>query len=173
MEIFDSVPPVDRLPHTYQTAQNNVPELDLGGTGPMHVHEIIQTLISKPSTDIDGISVKLLKKISTAISVPLAHIFNLSLENGIFPEALKTSRTVPIFKGGDNLSMDNYRPISLISTFSKILEKMVALKLSNHLDINNSYTNTNMASKQKNPLNTISYTSQTKLVMHLTGGTIA
>ena len=100
MEIFDSVPPVDRLPHTYQTAQNNVPELDLGGTGPMHVHEIIQTLISKPSTDIDGISVKLLKKISTAISVPLAHIFNLSLENGIFPEALKTSRTVPIFKGG-------------------------------------------------------------------------
>ena len=172
MEIFDSVPPVDRLPHTYQTAQNNVPELDLGGTGPMHVHEIIQTLISKPSTDIDGISVKLLKKISTAISVPLAHIFNLSLENGIFPEALKTSRTV-IFKGGDNLSMDNYRPISLISTFSKILEKMVALKLSNHLDINKLLHQHNMASKQKNPLNTISYTSQTKLVMHLTGGTIA
>ena len=136
MEIFNSVSPTDRLPSSYQTTNNNVPLLDLGDTGPVHVHEIIQTLISKTSADIDGISTKLLKKISPAISVPLAHIFKLSLEKGIFPEALKTSRTVPIFKGGDNLNMDNYRPISLINTFSKILEKMVAIKLSNHLDIN-------------------------------------
>ena len=136
LEIFNSVPPVDRLPESYQTPKNNVPDLDLGETGPIHVHEIIQTLLSKTSTDIDGISTKLIKKISRSIAVPLAHIFNLSLSTGIFPDALKTSRTIPIFKSGDKLNMDNYRPISLIKTFSKILEKMVALKLSNHLDIN-------------------------------------
>ena len=60
MEIFNSFPPVDRLPWSYQNVKDNVPSLDLGETGPVHVHEIIQTFISKTSADIDGISSKLL-----------------------------------------------------------------------------------------------------------------
>jgi hypothetical protein len=71
------------------------------------------------------------------ISVPLAHIFKLSLENGVFPEKLKSSRVVPIFKAGDARSCDNYRPISLVSSLSKILEKIVAVRLTNHLQLNN------------------------------------
>ena len=79
----------------------------------------------------------LIKQISTQIAVPLAHVFNLSLTSGIFPSKLKTSRTVPIHKAGRHDLCDNYRPISLLSTLSKILEKMVSLQLVNHLDINN------------------------------------
>ena len=52
------------------------------------------------------------------------------------PEKLKLSRIVPIFKSGDPLSCDNYRPIALVSSLSKILEKYVAIKLTNHLQLN-------------------------------------
>ena len=86
----------------------------------MHVLDIIKSFESKSSLDIDGISLKLVKFVAHEISRPLAHIFNLSLQNGIFPENLKSSRTVPIFKCGDPKLCDNYRPISLVSTLSKI-----------------------------------------------------
>ncbi len=65
------------------------------------------------------------------------NIFNLSLASGTFPSKLKTSRTVPIFKAGSPLLCDNYRPISLLSTLSKLLEKIVSRQLVAHLAYNN------------------------------------
>ena len=91
--------------------------------------------VSKPCAD--GLSTKLLKKIAIEISKPMTHIFNLSLQNGIFPNKLKRSRTVPVFKSGDAHLCDNYRPIALLSSLSKIIEKMVSLKLIEHLETNN------------------------------------
>ena len=90
----------------------------------------------KKSKDMDDISLDLLKSIDTSIAKPLAHIFNLSLKTGIFPNKLKISRVVPIFKNGDKHLCDNYRPISLVNTIAKILEKIVAVKFSNHLELN-------------------------------------
>ena len=90
----------------------------------------------KKSKDMDDISLDLLKSIDTSIAKPLAHIFNLSLKTGIFPNKLKVSRVVPIFKNGDKHLCDNYRPISLVNTIAKILEKIVAVKFSNHLELN-------------------------------------
>ena len=114
-----------------------MPNLNLGNTGTVHVVDFIKAFESKKSLDMDGMSMQLLKSIAVEISVPLAHVFNLSLKNGIFPEALKKSRTVPIFKGGNAELCDNYRPISLQNSIAKILEKMVATQLVNHLEINN------------------------------------
>jgi hypothetical protein len=54
-----------------------------------------------------------------------------------FLQSKKKSRVVPIFKAGNRFSCDNYRPISLLSTLSKVLEKMVSVQLVNHLDRNN------------------------------------
>ena len=110
--------------------------MDLGQTGPVHFCDILKSFESKKSQDLDGISIELLKFISTAISTPLSHIFNLSLSTGTFPSRLKTSRTVPIHKSGRADLCDNYRPISLLSTLSKILEKIVSIQLVNHLEIN-------------------------------------
>jgi hypothetical protein len=78
----------------------------------------------------------LLKFVAYEIAVPLAFIFQLSIETGVFPDKFKYSRVVPIFKQGDPRLCDNYRPIALVNTFSKILEKMVAVDLANHLDLN-------------------------------------
>ena len=76
------------------------------------------------------------KYIIDTIAKPLSHIFNLSLTTRTFPEKLKICRVVPIFKSGDPELCDNYRPISLVKTFSKILEKIVAEKLVYHLNEN-------------------------------------
>jgi len=67
----------------------------------------------------------MIKHIGPEISVPLAHVFNLSLVSGKFPAMLKQCRVIPIFKAGNHLECDNYRPISLLSSVSKILEKIV------------------------------------------------
>jgi hypothetical protein len=54
----------------------------------------------------------------------------------VFPDAFKCAKVVPIFKNGDQLSCNKYRPIALVKTFSKILEKIVQINLVNHLKIN-------------------------------------
>jgi hypothetical protein len=78
----------------------------------------------------------MIKLIGNEICIPLAHIFNMSLSTGVFPSKLKLCRVVPIFKAGNNMECDNYRPISLLSSISKVLEKIVAEKLVNHLITN-------------------------------------
>ena len=135
-KISNSIEPTVTIPENYLNENPQVRNLDLGQTGPVHFCDILKTFESKKSQDLDGISIELLKFISTAISTPLSHIFNLSLSTGIFPSRLKTSRTVPIHKSGRADLCDNYRPISLLSTLSKILEKIVSIQLVNHLEIN-------------------------------------
>jgi hypothetical protein len=136
VKISETVKPTQIKPEDYMPILENVQELELGTTNQVHVCDIIKSLQPKNSMDIDGISTKLLKFLAIELSWPLAHIFNLSLSNGIFPDRLKSSRTVPIFKSGRNDLCDNYRPIALLSTLSKVLEKMVSVKLVNHLDRN-------------------------------------
>ena len=77
------------------------------------------------------------KKIIYTIIRPLHHIFNLSISNGVVPSQLKIAKIVPIFKSGLKTNIDNYRPISLLSTFSKILEKIIATRLTIFLNNNN------------------------------------
>ena len=64
------------------------------------------------------------------------HIFNLSHEKGIFPDDLKIARVTPIFKAGDESEMGNYRPISVLPCFSKILERIIYHRLFKYLAAN-------------------------------------
>ena len=135
--ISQSITHTNAKPEDFMPNLQNIIELDLGNISPTHICDIIKSLPAKNSLDSDGISANLLKKIANEISVPIAHVFNLSVVNGVFPSKLKRSRTVPIFKSGDPTQCDNYRPISLLSQLSKILEKIVSIQLTNHLDRNN------------------------------------
>ena len=121
------------VPESFIPAKKS-PNLEFSNTSPGEIVDIIKGFQSKTSSDIDGISMKLLKAVAIEISSPLAHIFNLSLKKGIFPSALKLSRVVPIHKAGKTDLCDNYRPIALLSSISKNLEKIESLKLVNHLD---------------------------------------
>jgi hypothetical protein len=135
-KISNDIPPVNKLPEEYINYGREIPGLNLGNTTPEHVLKTIRKFKNKTSCDIDGVSTKMIKFIGPEISVPLAHVFNTSLASGIFPTRLKQCRVIPIFKSGSHLECDNYRPISLLSSISKILEKIVADKLLYHLTAN-------------------------------------
>ena len=72
---------------------------------------IVRTCNSKTSTDSNGMSMAILKKTIQYITKPLTAIFNMSFESGIFPNSMKSSKIIPIFKSGSNVEFNNYRPI--------------------------------------------------------------
>jgi len=82
----------------------------------------------------DGIRADTLKSIIDYIINPLTHISELSIMQGYFPHELKLAKVIPIFKSGDSTLCKNYRPISLLSVFSKILEKLMYDRLNNYLN---------------------------------------
>ena len=88
------------------------------------------------STGYDDISFNVVKKCFGVLHKPLLHIFNLSLQTGIFPDKLKIARVTPLFKGGENCELGNYRPISVLPCFSKILEKIMYNRLYKYLTDN-------------------------------------
>ena len=97
----------------------------------------INMLEPKKSLDFNNLSMQFLKNFTSELTKPLLHVFQKSLSRGVVPSQLKLAKIVPIFKSGDAASMDNYRPIALLSNFSKILEKIVYLRLSSFLETNN------------------------------------
>ena len=98
---------------------------------------IIDKMKPKVSTGFDDISCKLLKYSSPFILEPLTHIVNLSLYTGIVPSQMKLAKVVPIYKKGDQKSSNNYRPVSILPAFSKILEKAMYIKVMKYLDKHN------------------------------------
>ena len=98
---------------------------------------IIKKLKHKFSSGSDSISNHLLKYAATTISKPLMVIINQMLTNGIFPEKLKLAKVIPVFKSGDDQLFSNYRPISLLSSISKIFEYVIQEQLVDYLLVNN------------------------------------
>ena len=64
----------------------------------------------------------IIKYVSDIVSLPLASLLNVSFSQGVYPAKLKFSKIVPVFKSGDELDANNYRPISLLSNFNRIFE---------------------------------------------------
>ena len=64
----------------------------------------------------------------------LFHVFKLSIQQGIFPDGLKIAKVTPIFKSGAKDNVSNYRPISILPVFSKVLERIMYNGVYNHLD---------------------------------------
>ena len=79
----------------------------------------------------------MVKSVIDLISVPLSCIFNRSICEGVFPEKLKLAKVSPVFKKGNKSDMNNYRPISVLSVFSKILERIVYKRVYSFLEENN------------------------------------
>lgn len=91
--------------------------------------DIVYKMKPKNSSGLDNVSSKLLKQIIQAIVAPLCHIFNISLQTGYILIEFKTAKVVPVYKSGDKHLFTNYRPISLLSSFAKLLEKVVARQM--------------------------------------------
>ena len=85
----------------------------------------IRDMKDNKSPGVDGIPPKLLLEIVEQISIPLATVFNLSLEEGIVPLEWKEANIIPLFKKGSRNKSENYRPVSLTSVICKLLERLI------------------------------------------------
>ena len=96
----------------------------------------------KNSSGHDNISSKLLKQMAPIIHSALCLIINQSINTGIFPNSLKLAIVKPLFKHKDSEhSFGNYRPISLLTTISKVFERVIFNQLYEYMTINNLFIN--------------------------------
>ena len=102
-----------------------------------YILSIINKLKNKNSSGNDEISNKLLKAIGNELSKPLTIIINKCLLTGIFPDLLKIAKVKPLFKCGDTAQLNNYRPISLLPTISKVFERVIYSQLYAYFNDNN------------------------------------
>ena len=98
------------------------------------IYNAIHSLNNKKSFGVDTISSYFLKVASLAITPYLMHLFNVCFNNGLFPEVLKVSKVIPIYKSGDETKVNNYRPISLLPSLSKVMEKLLVVRLTSFLN---------------------------------------
>ncbi|CAK1590903.1 unnamed protein product [Parnassius mnemosyne] len=94
-----------------------------------------KTIDVKKTADLWGISVKVIASIDTIVP-HLAIIFNTSIESGVFPDLMKYSKVIPLFKSGSTLD-PAIRPISVLPTLSNIFEKIILDQMLNFFNINN------------------------------------
>ena len=105
-------------------------------TDPTEIITIANSMKPKTSSGNDNISNKLMISIIDYISEPVSYLVNLSFANGIVPTNMKVAKIIPIYKAGEVSSINNYRPISLLPTLSKLLEKLMFNRLINFIDVN-------------------------------------
>jgi hypothetical protein len=103
-------------------------------TNDVEIISTISSLKNKKSSGFDRFNVYLVKNIAQQIAPVLTHIFNLSFSQGIFPNILKLSIVIPIFKKAKSIQITNIRPISLISIFSKVIEKIMVKRVVKYLE---------------------------------------
>lgn len=100
---------------------------------PNEVSDVIKNMKNSPSTGEDGLSARLVKSLAGSLSVPLSLLINRSFLLGEFPDCMKEARVVPIYKKNDKQKFSNYRPISLLPVFSKVLERALCSRLTDFL----------------------------------------
>ena len=108
----------------------------LHSTNVMVIERLISDLPHKTSCDHNKVSNIMLKKLAKGISYPIQIIFNQSISQSIFPEKMKLTEVIPLYKGKEHDKVINYQPISLLITISKLLEKVVCKRLYSFLEMN-------------------------------------
>jgi len=127
---------------------------------PKEIENVAKSLKDKDSHGYDEIPTKVIKQSISYISSPLAHICNLMFSSGTFPTRLKFAEIIPIYKKGERMDIANYRPISILPSFSKIFEKVILKRLIQHFDYNKILVNEQFGFRNK--------TSTTLASFHLT-----
>ena len=116
---------------------------------PHEIFQIISKLPNKNSSGFDSIPMHIMKIAASYISEPISEIINKSFSSGIFPDVLKIAKICPIHKNGDKDLFANYRPISILPSFSKIFEKAVYNRLLQFLDRNLTLVNNQYGFRKK------------------------
>ena len=105
-----------------------------------YVASLIDRLKNKESSGIDKLSYKHIKATKNVIAKPLTLMINQMFNTGIFPDKLKQSKVSPISKANDKELLSNYRPISVLSSMSKLYKYPISDQLTQYLIDNNLFS---------------------------------
>lgn len=133
--ISDSVPVCNTHYSTY-LPEPNPNSIFLQPTNNYEVANVIK-MLKRKSPGYDDITADIIKRSYPAFLKALTHIINQSFLQGVFPQEIKIAKVIPIFKGGDCKAMNNYRPVSVLSVFSKILEQIMNKRLNEFIKLHN------------------------------------
>lgn len=118
----------------FHNSSTQVSSFVLLDTDPDEVDRVLMNLRSDSAPGWDNISTKYLKFARKEVVLIIAHLANLCFRKGVFPAQLKLSIITPVHKGGDGDDVNNYRPISVLPVISKILEKLINIRLLSFLN---------------------------------------
>jgi len=121
------------IANTFNTLKQPIPSTKLNFVSPKEIEYVVSSLTTEDSHGYDGISTKILKQNIPYILPSLTYICNLMISTGIFPTRLKYAEIKPLYKKGEMANISSYRPISLLTSFSKILEKIIFTRLAGHI----------------------------------------
>ena len=115
----------------------NTKSIFLNLTTGEEIQLLISKLPNKKRSGFENIDNIIVKEIKDCILPKLAEIFNLSMLEGVFPEKMKLAEVVPLYKSKEKHLMNNHRPISLLITVSKLLEKVIYKRTYSFLQASN------------------------------------
>ena len=130
--LANSIAPTDKNPVDY-IQQDIINTLYFDPVTENEICKIIGSL-KDSAAGWDDLKSSMIKHIKESITVPLVHIYNRSFVTGTFPSELKIANVVPIHKSGDEMMFSNYRPVSVLPLFSKLLERLVYNRLISHIN---------------------------------------
>jgi Reverse transcriptase (RNA-dependent DNA polymerase) len=128
--------PKSNVDHASFLKTPKVNSFSFSPTDPLEIMRLALEIKNKSSYGYDDIPVSIMKLSVPCIAYPLSILINSSFSTGIFPDALKIGKLCPVFKAGDKSLFSNYRPISVLPSFSKIYEKSIHARLASYLEAN-------------------------------------
>ena len=114
--------------------RSNKGSIFLQPTNPEEIRRLIRKLPNKGSSGFDHIDNIMLKNLEPEVATQISIITNASISQGIFPEIMKNALIVPLYKAKNRELVTNYRPISLLLTISKLIEKIVYKQVYDYLN---------------------------------------
>ena len=116
--------------------KNRKCSFSLKTVSPETVSKILTNLRNAKSVGLDQIDTNIIKLVKNEILPSLTHIINLSIQQSTFPANFKIAKVVPLFKKDDKLDPKNYRPVAILPIFSKILERVIYLQVTEYFELN-------------------------------------
>ena len=124
-----------------QPVQDHCSDFKLQKVNTDLVYSQLRSIKQNKATGLDNVSARLIKLSARTIAPSVTNLLNMSIETRTFPKIWKCGKVTALFKSGDRNIASNYRPISVLPTLSKVLERVVHIQLYQHLTDNNIITN--------------------------------
>ena len=128
-KLSDRIPTPPKTHKDYLKGQPSKNTFCLSATNSFEIESIISSFNNNKAMGPDNIPIRMLKAALPSLSLILTTLINECFSKGVFPQSLKIARVTPLFKGGSKDSTNCYRPISIISPLSKLIEKLVSKRL--------------------------------------------